>query len=474
MKKSLMALVIGLSCFGVYAKGVSPYLPVNSDATLDNDIETLAVIADIPKLTKPYNLAVIFQALNKIRYERPELYQRLNRQLLPYKKSAALTHSKTSVSFNGGETHVIPNARSNTTENHFSFSNRFQWQARDWLGFYVGTELTQDSNSIAGSMVSLGTSWAQLDIGYKEHWYSPFQSQSMVLSTNAEAMPSVSLSNNLPVVFFDTNFNYEFFLAQMDHQPVLFNGEYSSRRKPYLAGFHAGFEPVKGWTLGVNRVFQFGGGERSVSFKTIAKAFFDPNGADNTRTDLSSDQEAGNQIASFTSKFNFDTDIPFTFYSELAGEDTGSGKNFQFGNPALSAGVFLPLLMDNRLSLTYEYSFWENGWYSHHLYRDGYANDGFVLGNWALQQQRENNTALEGESHYLKSAYQFDNNRKLISQLRFVFPEESARSVYEQSWEIDLEYLFPWRGNTLSVGTYAGNDMLGKNFWQARASFQWK
>ena len=474
MKKSLIMLAFAACSFGSSAQGVSPYLPINANASLDNDVETLAVVADIPSLTKPYNLAVIFKALNKIEYSHPDLYARLSRVLMPYKKSVALTHSKTSLSFGGGQTHVIANARGNTTDNHFNFSNRFQWQAQDWLGLYVGTELTQDNKSVAGSMISVGTSWAQLDIGYKDHWYSPFQSQSMVISTNAETMPSVSLRNNLPIELFDTNFNYEFFLAQMKRQPVLFNGDYSSRRKPLLAGFHASFEPVRGWTLGVNRVFQFGGGERSVGFKTIAKAFFDPNGADNTGTDLSSDQEAGNQIASFTSKFNFDTKIPFAFYSELAGEDTSSGKNYQLGNPALSAGLFFPQLLNNQLSLTYEYSFWESGWYSHHLYKEGYSNNGFVIGNWALQQQRENGTALAGESHFVKSLYRFDNDHEFIAKLRLVSPKETAKTLYKQSWEVDFEYLMPWKGNTVSLGANLGRDMLGSSYWQARASFLWK
>ena len=474
MKKALI-LTAGLFITSTsWASGVSPYLPLNATPIIESDVDTLATLANIPKLSKPYNMAVIFQALNKIRYTEPDLYARLSRALMSYKKTASLTHSRTSLSVGGSVEHAIPNARGNTTDNTFSFSNRFQWQAQDWLGFYVGTELTQQRKSATGTMLSVGTSWAQLDIGYKEHWYSPFQSQSMVISTNAETMPSVSLSNNLPITFFDTNFNYEFFLGQMDSQPVLYQNELSSRRKPLLAGFHASFEPVEGWTLGVNRVFQFGGGERDVSFSTIAKAFFDPGGADNTRDDLTSDQEAGNQIASITSKFNFDTKIPFSFYSELAGEDTANGKNYQFGNPALSAGLFFPQLLNKKLAFTYEFSYWENGWYSHHIYTDGYTNDGFVLGNWALQQQRENGTALEGQSHFIKGVYRFDNEHKLITQIRLVTPKEQARDIYQQSWELDAEYFVPWRSNTISIGAYVGKDILGENFWQARASFQWK
>lgn len=475
MKTALFLSASLLFTSTCWAGGVSPYLPISASPVIESDIESLATLANIPQLTKPYNLAVVFQALDKIQLTQPDLYARLSRSLMPYKKKSALTHSRTTLSFGGSEEHALPNERGNTTDNTFSFSNRFQWQAQDWLGFYVGTELTQQRKSLAGSMLSVGTSWAQLDIGYKDHWYSPFQSQSMVISTNAETMPSVSLSNNLPIEFFDTNFNYEFFLSQMDTQPVRFNGKFSTRKKPLLAGFHFSFEPVDGWMIGVNRVVQFGGGEREVSFKTIAKAFVDPDGADNAFGDkLDTDEEAGNQIASITSRFNFDTKIPFSFYSELAGEDTSNSKNYQFGNPALSAGLFFPQLFNKTFALTYEYSFWENGWYSHHIYKDGYTNDGFVVGNWALQQQRENSTALEGESQYIKGVYRFDNEHKLITQVRLVTPKESAKDHYKQSWEVDAEYFIPWRTNTISVGAYLGNDQLGKSFWQARVSYKWK
>ncbi|MBM7072041.1 hypothetical protein JQC92_08360 [Shewanella sp. 202IG2-18] len=473
MRKSLLFLLGTLACSSLHAASVSPYIPLKSDPLLENDIETLAIVANIPKVIKPYNVNVILDALPKIKHGYPELYFRLYRSLRPYKSQFAITHSTVSVFDSGDTAHPIPNARGATTDNRYLLSSRAQWQVTDWLGVYLGTELSQQHKQATGSMLSLGFNWAQLDVGYRDHWYSPFTGHSQIMSTNAKTFPSVTLSNNLPITFLDTNLNYEFFLAQTDRQPVLFNGQWSDKNKPLLAGFHFSFEPIDGWTLGVNRVFQFGGGERKVSFKTLVKAFVDPGGADNTREDLTSDQEAGNQVASITSKMNFDAPIPFSVIAELAGEDTSNSKNYQFGNPVLAFGLHFPMLFDDKVSFGYEYSYWTSGWYQHHLYRDGFVNDKFVLGHWALQQQREQGTALEGESHYLRTQYRFDNNHNLITQIRLINQKETAKKKYKNSWEIETEYVMPWQDNLVSVGAYLGEDILGKNFWQARFSFKW-
>ncbi len=470
MKKSLMALVIGLSCFGVYAKGVSPYLPVNSDATLDNDIETLAVIADIPKLTKPYNLAVIFQALNKIRYERPELYHRLNRQLLPYKKSISLTRAKLSLSQGGETEQILPNQNGVSSDNHYSVDFQYQLQFQDWLGLYAGADLSQQHQQWTGSTISVGSSWAQLDIGYREHWFSPFQDQSQLISNNAQTMPSVTLSNNLPIEFWGRDFNYELFLAQMDRQPVRYQSRYSERKKPFLAGFHFSFEPVDGWMLGLNRTMQFGGGERATGFKDVLKAFFDPAGLDNTGSELSADEEAGNQLASLTSKVNFNTGIPFSVSAEIAAEDTANHNNYQLGNLAYSLGVYFPLLLNDTLSFNYETTLFEDAWYAHHLYKDGYTNDGVVIGHWAMQTQRENGTALDQFSHSIQVGYRFDSRHRLNTTLRLIAPKSRAKDKYSSGWSLQAEYLFPIKQYTFSAGAYMGKTMVDDDFWQMSLS----
>ena len=58
--------------------------------------------------------------------------------------------------------------------------------------------------------MSLGVDWAQIDIGYRDHWLSPMTDTSMLMSTEAPTMPSVTLSNYEPLT--RLGFQYEFFL----------------------------------------------------------------------------------------------------------------------------------------------------------------------------------------------------------------------------------------------------------------------
>ncbi|WP_410964348.1 hypothetical protein, partial [Salmonella sp. SAL4447] len=76
-----------------------------------------------------------------------------------------------------------------------------------------------------GSLVSLGFDRAQLDIGYRAHWFSPAQGNSMLISTEAATMPSVTLSNYTPLTRF--GLQYEAFIAAMSSSnSILYQGQY--------------------------------------------------------------------------------------------------------------------------------------------------------------------------------------------------------------------------------------------------------
>ena len=454
----------------VDAKGVSPYLPLNVSPLLDNEIERLATIAGAPNLTKPYSMATISLYLEKVRTAYPHLYSRLKASLRPYYKQRSLTQLSASVKASDDH-RVMPNQRGTFSDSQMAISFRGQWAFNDNLALFAGGNFTyytaDDVDNLyqaSGSLLSLGVDWAQLDIGYKDFWLSPFQGSAQLLSTNGQTMPSISLSNNLPIETFGVKWNYQTFVAEMSRQEVQFKaGEFSNKDKPLLAGLHFSFQPTSWWSVGATRVFQFGGGERDVSFSTLVKALVDPRGADN---DASIDEESGNQLASITSKINFDGRLPFSFTVELAGEDTSNNKAYQLGNTALTVGLFFPYFLSNDVSLTYEYSAWQNGWYVNNVYREGYTNDGFVLGNWAMQSQREAGTATEGVSHFLKTHWQRDNDDIVSAILRFSEHQDTNLVDYEDSWELQLDYSVPWSDNLMTFGAYFGQDNFGQSFTQ--------
>ncbi len=473
-----LLLVISATLFLLppgYAKGVSPYLPKDVSPILENEVERLATVSGIPNLTKPYSLATIFFYMEKIRDSHPRLYSRLNLSLKSYARHFALTHASAGVRVSDDDQTMV-NAHGRRTNSHGYATLRGQWQVADWLGVYLGVDATEyeDENldghyPATGSTLSIGVDWAQLDLGYKDIWLSPFHGSAQLLSTNAEPMLSLSLSNNLPIEFLGVNWSYQGFLSQMSRQLVLYQGEESDKDKPLLAGFHLSMQPTPWWTLGASRVFQFGGGERPVSAGTLARAFVDPRGSDN---DASVDEESGNQIASVSSKINFDGDIPFSFALELAGEDTSNNKSYQLGNTALTAGLYFPYFMSDNISFTFEYSDWQSAWYTNNVYDKGYVHEGFVLGHWAMQIQRELDIAVEGTSYFAKTQWQRANDHVVIATVRTAKHQDTGIYDFDERWEMELDYVFPWRKRVVTVGAYFGSDDFGKAFNQFRVSIE--
>jgi|ERR1019366_3462980 hypothetical protein len=71
--------------------------------------------------------------------------------------------------------------------------------ARPGLLASVGAVAYAGRTVPVGSILSVGFNWAQLDLGYRDHWFSPMTDSSMLISTEAPTLPSVTLSNYEPL-----------------------------------------------------------------------------------------------------------------------------------------------------------------------------------------------------------------------------------------------------------------------------------
>ncbi|MDZ7925262.1 MAG: hypothetical protein U5M23_14680, partial [Marinagarivorans sp.] len=235
---TIARVLLGASAYffsGVAASGdVSTYLPVNINPSLERDIERLVVLGNIPNLTKPYSVAVVVRQLETIKNNYPKLYQRLNDGLQPYQSSAGLTHLRATLS-DSDDSVAKPNAQGRTTEESIGVSVRGYWQPNGWVALSAGGELTNEQLQVSGSLISLGRSWAQLDIGYKELWLSPFNSSAQMLSAQAQTLPSISLGASAPIEFWLLGVSYAFSVAQMSRQPTLYRDVYSDNKGPLLA-----------------------------------------------------------------------------------------------------------------------------------------------------------------------------------------------------------------------------------------------
>src|ERR1019366_5903890 len=100
----------------------------------------------------------------------------------------------------------------------------------------------------------------------------------------APTMPSVTLSNYEPLTRF--GFQYELFLAQMSRTDrIAYQGQGTSALSsgnPKLFGAQFSIEPFSGWSFGVNRQLQYGGGGLTATAHFLLSDFFNPAGKNQT------------------------------------------------------------------------------------------------------------------------------------------------------------------------------------------------
>jgi hypothetical protein len=206
---------------------------------------------------------------------------------------------------------------------------------------------------------------------------------------------------------------------------------------------------------------QFGGGERDASFGDFLDAFFDPSGSDNTGTE----EDFGNQAASFVSSFALPTELPAVVYFEYAGEDTSRAQWYRLGNASLATGVRFPAI--GKLDVTLEAAEWQNGWYVHHIYGDSFRNEGRVVGHW-IGDERAASDDVGGLSWLARVGWQPGFGGDLAATYRSIRNDPYSGQGYRRGHHLTAEYTRPWREFRVGAAVDAGRSVFGESY--ARAS----
>ncbi len=462
MKRALSAAIglLFLCASQCFARGVSPYLPLNLDPEVERAVERVLLLADKPVLTRPIAASTVLDALPRACRVDPVLCQQVRRYLSRYMGHWNVTDLSIEAGTSSGADKTLPNHHGLTSASDWDASARGYWQPSDHALVSLGAVAYQGEVVPTGSMFSVGFDRAQLDIGWRDHWLSPMTDSSMLVSTQAATMPSVTLSNYVP--FTRWGLHYEAFIAEMSRSDrIAFEGALQSGN-PRLGGVHLSMEPASGWALGVNRLLQYGGGSRPGSFKDLLHAFFNPSRYDNTSANLTSDQQFGNQLASVTSSFLFPGKLPFAVYFEYAGEDTSNGKNYLLGNAALSAGIRFPRIW-RRFELTYEASEWQNAWYVNGVYGDGLTNKGHVIGHWG-GDERVFGDGVGAQSHMVRVGWEPAFGGLVELRLSTLANEHYSGVSYDRAYDGTLRYSRPLQAFTVGAEVFAGRDVFGASF----------
>ncbi|HEU4486739.1 MAG TPA: capsule assembly Wzi family protein [Povalibacter sp.] len=444
-----------------WARGPSPYLPLNLSPEIELAVETVLILADRPIGSRPIPAAVVLDALPQAcRIDRP-LCERVRAYLHRYMAPAGVDHAGAEVASAWGASVAQPNSRGMMSDSGWLVSAQAHWQFSDY-GILTLGGVAYDGDAIpAGSMLSLGFDFAQLDLGYREHWLSPFMTSSMLVGTQSPTMPSATLSNYRPLTRF--GFQYELFWAQMAYSDRIAYEDGYTEGHPQLAGLRFSIEPASGWTLGANRLLQYGGGLRGgTSFGDFLDALFRPHEFDNTSDSLSSDEQFGNQVAAWTSRFIFPGRTPFSVYYEYAGEDSSYEGNYRLGNAALSVGITFPRLW-RAFDLTVETSEWQNGWYVHSVYQDGLANDGHVLGHWGAENRRFND-GVGAQSFMVRLGWRPSFGGMFQFRGRALENEDYSDVEYRLAYDFSVSYARAVGAFTVGAEVTSGRDVFGESY----------
>ena len=457
MVSRFTAVVISVLASGVvHGRGVSPYLPLNQSPEFERLVERVMILADEPIITRPIAAAAVLDALPAACELDAALCAQVRRYLSGYMQTAGISHASLAVAATSTERTALPNRHGMPADSGFEASIMAYWQPGDYVLVSGGVLAYEDETVPTGSVVSIGTEYAQLDIGYRDHWMSPMTDSAMLQSTQMQTMPSVTLSNYTPLTRW--GLRYEFFIAEMSESDLIgFENGFTSGN-PRLAGFHVSFQPLPGWSIGFNRIIQYGGGERPDSFGDLWDAFFDPSGKDNTRTTA----DFGNQAASITSRLIIPAATPFSVYFEYAGEDTSKSSNFHLGNAALSGGVYFPTLWQ-RFDLTVEISEWQNGWYVNSIYGDGLRHEGNVVGHWG-GDWRVLNDGVGGNSFMTRLGWQLNSGAVVEATYRTLDNDSYTAPVYKRAHALQARYSRSWNEFLIGAELDLGSDVFGESF----------
>ena len=467
------SFTVSICCFAFFvfcsnkSSAGSLYLPLKLSPEIEQRVEQLFVLADMPIIKRPIPIKQVQTALSKLGTDYPELSHGVSRYLERYTGKIGLTHLGGGVSTADGSNFRGFNRRGESIHSTYRLSFSGYWAMSELVAVNLGGVLFDgdrfDKDEFPeGSFISIGTDYLQLDIGNRPHWFGPFQESDMLIATHAPSITSITVSNSIPFEFL--GFSYEMFLGEMSESDSILSASRDARitGNPRLFGIHLGFNPITGFAIGFNRLLQYGGGDRDESFSGLYDAFIDAQNNDNIDRE---GRDFGNQLSSVTTRYTFTEGFPFSVYIEYAGEDTSRSSSFHLGNSALMIGLHLPKLTRN-LDFVFEHAEWQNSWYINTNYGDGLSHYGTTLGHWGASQRQ---TATGAKAVSARLSWAVTDGKDLQFQYRDINnTDDSDKGRY-----FGLSYSTDYELFIVGVDVLYGQDIFGEDVTRLEGFFRW-
>jgi hypothetical protein len=285
-------------------------------------------------------------------------------------------------------------------------------------------------------------SW-QISFGRQSLWWGTSESGPLLLSNNAEPINMLRINRVVPfrlpwISRFLGPMRVDFFVGRL--------GGHEVAARPWLQGQRISFKPSRRFEFGATHTATFGGAGRpngaGVFFKSLFPIF-----------ELQRERSGGQSLSDQHLSFDFQYRLSHyaTWYSEFLGSD----DPYPFNAPtrmAVNTGVYFPHLpwlekMDLRLEGVYTNSPCEPHCaaktdpasflhYWHSTYKNGYTNNGFILGN---------SIGRDGRGYQAWTTYWFSTTNKLQFGFKhtevsnFFVPNGAKWNDFSVRYERDLK-----------------------------------
>lgn len=236
-------------------------------------------------------------------------------------------------------------------------------------------------------LAALWNNWA-LSVGAFDRWWGPGWDGSLILSTNARPIPSLTVQRHLSDPF-DNDW-----LRWLGPWQLLFSvGQLEHDRDvpdALFMGMRFAFRPVSALEIGLSRTAQWGGQGRPEDLSTFGDLLL---GRDNTGSaGITAANEPGNQLGGLDVRWQSPLfDAPYALYAQVVGEDEAGGlpsKDFAmagietwgaWGERGASWRVRVEYADTAVNGFLGDPAF--NTTYRHHIYSDGYTYRGRIIGH---------------------------------------------------------------------------------------------
>jgi hypothetical protein len=231
-----------------------------------------------------------------------------------------------------------------------------------------------------------------ISIGKQDRWYGPTWDTSLSLSNNAHPIPAIALTRKsaepftIPFTKVAIPWTVTTFMGKMDDERVVKN--------TLLWGFRFNLKPFKNLELGITRLAQWGGEDRSHSLSTFGNILI---GKTNCGIDglvcEDNNSNPANQQAGYDLRYSINFfDLPLSFYGQKFAED-GKEGTLQYltkAQPQLGFDVHLSIFGNpSTVYIEWADSFADCGerdkigncYYEHSNYKTGMRYSGRTLGS---------------------------------------------------------------------------------------------